>query len=55
MSSRASRLLLQPPMNTRTPLLLGSTQSPATENLAQGPLVVVVTFIQTPVSTPNRK
>ena len=54
MSSRASRLLLQPPMKTRTPALNGSKQSPATENLAEGPLVVVVTFVQTPVSTPHQ-
>lgn len=38
-------------MNIRTPLLKGSKQSPATENLAEGPLVAVVTFVQTPVST----
>ena len=38
-------------MNIRTPLLKGSKQSPATENLAEGPFVAVVTFVQTPVST----
>lgn len=50
MSSSASRLLLQPPMKTRTPLFSGSKQSPATENLADGPLPIVVTFVHTPVS-----
>lgn len=50
MSSSASRLLLQPPMKTRTPLFSGSKQSPATENLADGPSPTVVTFVHTPVS-----
>jgi len=42
-------------MNTRTPPLKGSKQSPATENLAEGPLVADVTFVQTPVSTVSKK
>lgn len=50
MSSNASRLLLQPPMNTRTPPFKGSKQSLATENLEEGPSPVVITFVHTPVS-----
>jgi hypothetical protein len=52
MSSRASRLLLQPPTNTRTPPFTGSKQSPATENLAEGPSPVVISLVHAPVSAP---
>ena len=49
----ASKLLLQPPKNTRTPLFCGSKESPNTENLADGPSPTVVTLVLTHVSAQN--
>ena len=50
MSSSASRVLLQPPMNIRTPPCCGCKVPPAIENLAEGPTPNVVTLVHLKVS-----
>ncbi|MFS8020030.1 hypothetical protein Hanom_Chr15g01410781 [Helianthus anomalus] len=45
MSSSASRLLLQPPMNIKTPPCGGCKVLPAIENLADGPTPKVITLV----------
>ncbi|MFS8002488.1 hypothetical protein Hanom_Chr13g01202651 [Helianthus anomalus] len=49
MSSSASRLLLQLPMNIRTPPFCGC--NPAIENLADGPTPKVITLVHLNIST----